>query len=122
MLRAELLIERKLGLREIFLICADVGLAQAIVRVGQIGIQRDGAFVVGDRFGVVRLVGVEIAELKLRFGERRIERDRFLEQRFDFVQIDAGILRALSLSTCSSRSSTARGRCAAAARRNAESV
>ena len=76
------------------MICADVGLPQAIVRVGQIGVQRDGALVVGDRFGVMSLIGVEIAELKLRFGERRIERDRFLEQRFDFVQIDARILRA----------------------------
>ncbi len=97
MLRAELLIEGELGLREIFLIGADVGLAEAIVRVGQIGIERDGALVVRDRCGVVRLVGVKIAELKLRFGERRIERDRFFEKRFDFVQIDAGILRAFPL-------------------------
>jgi hypothetical protein len=34
MLRAELLIEGELGLREIFLIGADVGLAEAIVRIG----------------------------------------------------------------------------------------
>ena len=36
-------------------------------------------------------------ELQLGVGERGVERNRFREQRFDLVEIEAGILGALSL-------------------------
>src|ERR1700691_2504470 len=62
MLRDELLIDGELRLRENVLICAVGRLPETIVRVRKIGIERDSALVVRDGSGVVRLVGIKIAE------------------------------------------------------------
>ena len=61
MLGAELLVNLELLLCAVFFAGADVGLTEAIVGVGEIGVELEGAFVVWDGVGVLGLVGVEIA-------------------------------------------------------------
>src|SRR5271154_6908325 len=97
MLGAELLVYLQLLLGGVFFASADVGLAQAIVSVGEVRVEFECALVVRDGIGVFGLIGVEIAQLELGLGKGGVEFNRFREQRFDLVEIEAGILRALSL-------------------------
>src|SRR5580692_8440755 len=97
MLGTELLVYLQLLLGAVFFAGADVGLAQAIVGVGEVRVEFEGALVVRDGVGVFGLIGIEIAQLELGIGEGGVEFNRFCEQRFDLVEIEAGILRALSL-------------------------
>src|SRR5713226_10684012 len=66
MLLAEFLVHLDLLLGTLFFAGTDVRLAQAIVRVGQIGIQLQRALIFGNGVGVLTLLGVEIAELQMR--------------------------------------------------------
>ena len=58
---------------------SNVRLAQAIVSVGEIAIEFKRMQILGDGVGIFVLVGVEIAQLQVRFGELGIERQRVLQ-------------------------------------------
>src|SRR5438445_1576649 len=94
---AEPLIDLKLLLGAILFSGADISLAKTIVSVSKIGIELEGARILRDGLGVFILVGVEIAQLQVRFPKFGIERQRFAEQGFDLAKIQAGILGALAL-------------------------
>ena len=83
MLGALLLVDIKLGLRLVFLADVNVILPEAVVSIGKIGIELKGAKVLRDRFLPFMLVGVEVAELEMRLGQRFVEGDRLLKQRLD---------------------------------------
>jgi hypothetical protein len=74
-LGAKLLVELEFVLGAVFFAGADVGLAEPIVSVGEIAVEVEGALVVGDGLGVLGSIGIEIAELQLRIGERGVEFD-----------------------------------------------
>jgi len=74
-LRAKLLIHLQLVLGLILFAGADVGLAESIMSVGEIGVELEGALVVRDGLGVFGLIGIEIAQLQLGIGERGVEFD-----------------------------------------------
>src|SRR6202035_5917102 len=82
-LLADFLVDLKLLLSALFFPGVYVGLAQTIVRVGQVAIQFQRPLIFRNGFAVFPLVGVKIAELQMRFGQRRIERNGLLQQRGD---------------------------------------
>src|SRR5881398_2527649 len=76
---------------------ANVSLAQTIVSVSKIGIELKRADILRDGSGMLILVGVEIAELQVGFRQLGVEGQRFAQQGFDLMEIQAGILGALAL-------------------------
>src|SRR5437660_10276480 len=92
MLLANFLVDLELLLGAAFFAGANIRLPQTVVSVGQIGIEFQRALILRNRFYIFILVGVEIAQLQVSFRELRIELQRLSEQRFDLMQIPAGIL------------------------------
>ncbi len=95
MLFAKLLINLKFSLSKIALIGANVSLTKAIANVRKIGAEFASLEIFGDRFGKFVLIGVEIAQLEVRFGHVGVDGDRFLEQGVDLKEIESGIFFAL---------------------------
>src|SRR5467141_1592679 len=73
------LIDLELLLGADFLAGSNVRLAQPVVSVGEIGIEFKRTHILGDGAGIFILVGVEIAQLQVRFCEPGIERQRVLQ-------------------------------------------
>ncbi len=96
-LRPKALIDCKFLLCAILLPGVHIVLAEAVMGVGKIGIQFQRSLVLGDGLRVLMLVGVEIAQLHMRFGHRGVERYHFLQQRLDLAQVEARVLCPLSL-------------------------
>src|SRR5208337_4445202 len=99
--RADLLINLELLLSPILLAGVNVGLAEAVVRVREIGIVFESLQIFRNGLGILALVRVEIPQLQMRLGEVRIEGERLSEQRLDLMNLDlmkleARILRPLS--------------------------
>ena len=67
---------------------------KAITNVRKIGAEFASARYSG-RFGKFVLIGVEIAQLEVRFGHVGVDDERFLEQGFDLKEIESGIFFAL---------------------------
>jgi len=63
----------------------NVRLAQAVMRVRNIGIVLQSLQIFGNRLSVMRLIGIEIAQLKVCFGELGIERNGLCPRRADGV-------------------------------------
>src|SRR5271156_2949974 len=97
MLCPQALINVEFLLGAIFLAGVNIVLAKTVMRVGQIGVQVEGADVFGYSHGVIALVRVEVAELYVSFGQLRIERNSLLEQGFYLVKIEVGVLSTLPL-------------------------
>jgi len=96
-LRPELLVGFQFFLGEIFFSGADVGLRQAVVDVGKVGIEVAGPQIFGDGFGIFALVRIQIAELQMGFCQIGSKRNGFFQEGFDLREIDVGILRAFAL-------------------------
>ena len=94
---AEPLIHLELLLGAVLFAGANVSLAKTIVSVSKIGIELKRADILPDGLDIFILVGVEIAELQVRFRKFGVERQRFVQQGFDLMEIQAGILGALAL-------------------------
>src|SRR6266850_1062975 len=73
------LIDLELLLGAAFFAGSNVRLPQAIVSVSEIGIESKRMQILGDGARIFVLVGVEIAQLQVRFGELGIERQRVLQ-------------------------------------------
>src|SRR6266576_205364 len=76
---------------------ANVSLAKTILSVSKIGIELKRADILRDGLGILILIGVEIAELQVGLRELGVERQRFAQQGFDLMEIQAGILGAPAL-------------------------
>src|SRR6266404_1340297 len=93
---AKTLIHLELLLGTVLFAGANVSLAETIMSVGKFGIELERARILRDGLAIFILVGVEIAELQMRFGEFGVERQRFAQEGLDSMEIQAGILGALS--------------------------
>src|ERR1700680_2975743 len=97
MLLPDFWINRKLFLGAVFLSDADVGLPQAVADIGQVRIELAGFLIFRYGVGILVLVGVEIAQLQVYLRRLWIQRQRCFQQRFDLMEVKAGIFRSLSL-------------------------
>src|SRR5579859_6769806 len=94
---AELLVDRKFLLRVFLLADVHVVSSQAVMRIGQVRIKRQGPHVLGNRLLVLVLVRIKIAQLHMGFGQRVIQGDRLLQQGFHRAKVGARIPDALAL-------------------------
>src|SRR5580704_9938598 len=93
---ADSLVDPELLLGRLLLSGANVGLSQAVVGVGQIGVQFEGPQILRYSLAIFILVGVKIAQLQMHLGELGIEVEGILEQRLNLMQIQDGILSPLA--------------------------
>src|SRR5882762_8537087 len=97
MLFPELLVDRKFFLGEVFLSGANVSLPKAVAHVRQLWIEFSSRLVFRNRISKLGLVGVEIAQLQMRLGGLRVQGQGFLQECFDLVEVQSGILGSLAL-------------------------
>src|SRR5450631_1689198 len=97
MLRSLPLVDVEFRLSAILLANPNIVLPKTIVSIWKIGIELQRTLVLRDRLVVFMLVSIEISQLNMRFGKRRIESNRLLQQRLNLTHIKVGIFCALSL-------------------------
>src|SRR4029077_2180098 len=96
-LGTELLVHLKLLLCPVFLAGVNVSLPQPVMDIRQVRAKLEGTLVLRNRLRIFILVRVEISQLQARLSEFRIERNRLLQQSFDLLRVQSGILGPLSL-------------------------
>src|SRR5215472_15475811 len=68
MLRAQLLVCRKLLLRAIFLSSMDVGLSETVVAVREVSVEFQSLRILRDRVAILALIRIQVAKLQVCFG------------------------------------------------------
>ena len=79
----ELLVNGELFLRILFLTYMHEVCSEPVMRVGQVRVKFQRALLLGNRLGILVLVGVEVSQLHVSIRKRIVQFDGSFQQRLD---------------------------------------